>query len=244
MNKIVILAAGKGTRMKSDLPKVLTPLAGRPMIEYLVQSIAEAKIDGRPIVVVSPDNQEAIAKTLSAYACDYAIQQEQLGTGHALACARGLMEEEIKNVISFYGDHPFVRSETVKKLASSHQGIITMVTVKVEDFKDYRRNFYHWGRIVRENNVVKKIIEFKDATEDEREIMEINPGFYCFDKQWLCANIDKLRNDNQQKEYYLTDLIGLAVDQGYEINTVVIDPRQAVGINSQEELAVAESLIS
>lgn len=244
VNKIVILAAGKGVRMNSDLPKVLMPLAGRPIIEYLLHSITEAKVDGRPIIVVSPDNKEIMAETLDKYNCDYAMQEEPLGTGHALACARGLFGPEVKNVISFYGDHPFVRAETVKKLADSHQGVITMVTVKVDDFNDYRKNFYHWGRIVRDKNgEVKKIVEFKDATEEEKNIKEVNPGFYCFDKNWVCDNIDKLKNNNKQKEYYLTDLIGLAFGQNHKINTITIDPRQAVGINSPKELVIAESLI-
>jgi len=245
MTKIVILAAGKGVRMNSNLPKVLVPLSGRPIIEYLLRSITEAEVDGRPIIVASPDNREIMEKTLASYNCDYAIQEEQLGTGHALACARGLFGPEVKNVISFYGDHPFVRSDTVKKLVASHKGVITMVTVRVDDFDDYRRNFYYWGRIIRgEDGEVKKIVEFKDATEEEKNIKEVNPGFYCFNKDWVCANIDKLKNDNKQKEYYLTDLIGLAFAQGHKINTITIDPRQAVGINSPEELAVAEKLIS
>jgi len=242
-NKIVILAAGKGTRMKSTLPKVLTPLSGKPMIEYLVDSVIEAKVDGRPIIVVSPDNKEAIEKALFAYGCDYAIQKDQFGTGHALACARSLFGPEIKNVISFYGDHPFVQADTVRKIADNHKGIITMVTIVVDDFEDYRKNFYNWGRIVRNGGEVEKIVEFKDATESEREIKEVNPGFYCFDKNWLCDNIEKLTNNNKQQEYYLTDLIGLAFSQNHKINTVTIDPRQAVGINSPEELATAENLI-
>ncbi len=245
VNKIVILAAGKGVRMNSPLPKVLMPLAGRPIIEYLLRSIIKAKVDGRPVIVVSPDNKEIIKKTLDAYSCDYAIQEEQLGTGHAFACARSLFGPEVKNVISFYGDHPFVQADTVKKLVDRHKGVITMVTVKVDDFDDYRKNFYYWGRIVRGGDgEVKEIVEFKDATEEEREIKEVNPGFYCFDRNWVCDNIDELKNDNKQKEYYLTDLIGLAFAQNYKINTITIGPRQAVGINSPEELAVAESLVN
>ncbi|MDD5032373.1 MAG: GNAT family N-acetyltransferase [Patescibacteria group bacterium] len=242
--KVVVLAAGKGVRMNSHLPKVLVPLAGRPMIEYLIRSIIEAEVDGRPVIVVSPDNKEIIEEALASYNCDYAIQEEQLGTGHALACARPLFGPEVKNVISFYGDHPFVRAEAVKKLAGSHTGVITIATIKVDDFHDFRKNFFHWGRIARdENGDVKKIVEFKDATEEEKEIKEINPGFYCFDKDWLCANIDKLKNNNKQGEYYLTDLVGLAFSEGHKIKTITIDSRQAVGINSPEELAIAEKLI-
>jgi len=243
MKRIVILAAGKGTRMGSNIPKVLTPLAGRPMIEYLIRSIKEADPATRPVVVISPTNGEAIKLALSSYACDYAIQTEQLGTGHALASALGLMGDEVESVVSFYGDHPFVQADTVRKLISCPKGIVAMATIKVQDFLDYRKNFYSWGRIIREGDEVKRIVEFKDAIGEEKEIMEVNPGFYCFNRSWLKENINKLKNENSQKEYYLTDLIGLAVEQKHKINAIAIDPRQAIGINSPEELAVAENLI-
>jgi bifunctional UDP-N-acetylglucosamine pyrophosphorylase/glucosamine-1-phosphate N-acetyltransferase len=243
MTKIVILAAGKGKRMKDELPKVLVPLKGKPMIEYLIQSIINSGVDSRPVIVVSPDNKDLIKEELKNYNCKYAVQDKQLGTGHALLCAKDVISEAAENIIVFYGDHPFVKSETIKKLAEIHEGDITMMTTKVEDFQGWRKNFYSWGRIIRENNEIQSIVEFKDAGVKEREVKEVNPGFYCFNKDWLFSNIEKLENNNAQKEYYLTDLIKIASEQNIKINSMLIDAREAIGINSREELEIAEGLI-
>lgn len=245
MTRVAVLAAGKGTRMKDELPKVLVPVKGKPMIEYLIKSIIDSGVDKNPILVVSPDNHELIKEALSNYPCEYAIQEKQLGTGHALYCAQEIInKDEDGYIISFYGDHPFVSAETVKKLANCTWPV-SMVTTTVNDFNDWRQNFYHWGRIIRFNNNIEEIVEFKDATTEEiKNIREVNPGFYSFELSWLRKNIKKLRNNNVQKEYYLTDLIRIAFYQGLAINSFSIDPKEAVGINSKEELSVAESLIS
>src|SRR3990167_5747619 len=106
MKKIIILAAGQGKRMRRELPKVLAKLKGKPMIEYLVKSCIESGVDASPIIVVSPDNKEIIGQSLAEYNCQYAIQAEQLGTGHALACAQSLIDNSVDHIICFYGDHP------------------------------------------------------------------------------------------------------------------------------------------
>lgn len=245
MNKIVILAAGKGTRMDSDLPKVLVPLYDRPMISYLMESIKKAHVDDAPILVVSPDNEEIIKESVSNYPSLFAIQEEQLGTGHALNCARSLIENKYEHVIVFYGDHPFVQSETIQRLVFGHEHSISpiaMMTTKLKDFEDDRKSFIAWGRIIRENNIITNIIEYKDATEEERQITEVNPGFYCFKSSWLWENIDKLQNNNKQKEYYLTDLIKIATEQGFAIHDIPVDSWETIGINSKEELAMAEKV--
>jgi bifunctional UDP-N-acetylglucosamine pyrophosphorylase/glucosamine-1-phosphate N-acetyltransferase len=118
-----------------------------------------------------------------------------------------------------------------------------MMTTTLSDFEDWRKNFYHWGRIVRHQDRVEAIVEFKDATVEIKEIKEVNPGFYCFEYGWLKKNVNKLENKNAQQEYYLTDLVQIACSQGIKVGTILIDPREAVGINSKEELEVAESLI-
>lgn len=239
---VVILAAGKGKRMCSALPKVAVPLKGRPMIEYLVKSCVESGIDKNPVVVVSPDNKDIISEILKNYDCRYAIQAEQLGTGHALACAKSQLAGA-DEIISFYGDHPFVSPATVKKLADCHNGIITLMTVMVSNFDDWQKVFYNWARIIRRDGQIKAIVEFKDADEATRQIKEVNPGFYCFDSQWLWQNIDKIKNNNAQQEYYLTDLIKFAFEQNQRINSTDINAKEAVGINKPEELAIAENLI-
>lgn len=242
MVKIAILAAGQGTRMKSDLPKVLVPVQGEPMIKHLVRSAIRSGVDSNPVIITSPDNMDMIKSSLSDFDCRYAIQAEQLGTGHALSCAIGQIDEQAEYVISFYGDHPFVRPETIRKIAQAPASIITLATVSLEDFQDWRQNFHHWGRIVRDHGQISTITEYKDADDDTRNIKEVNPGFYRFDNNWLWRNIISLKNDNAQGEYYLTDLIKLAFDQGGKVDTIPIPPEEAIGINSLEELAAAEMI--
>jgi bifunctional N-acetylglucosamine-1-phosphate-uridyltransferase/glucosamine-1-phosphate-acetyltransferase GlmU-like protein len=244
MNKVVILAAGKGTRMGSDLPKALFPLKGRAMIEYLLESVFASGVDPEPILVVSPEREEMMKQNLNKYNLRYVIQKEQLGTGHAASCARTAISEGVKNVIVLYCDHPFISAASIKKISSEEENILSLMPTEVGDFNEWRKNFYHWGRIVRDTeNKVKRISEFKDSTEEEKNITEVNPGIMSFNSAWLWENIDKLKNNNSQQEYYLTDLVGLASAQGQKIGGLIIDPLEAMGINSQEELKIAEGLI-
>jgi len=248
MTRIIILAAGKGVRMASELPKVLVPLQGRPMIKYLMDSVRSAGIDSRPLVVVSPDNQEIISEALEGYNAEYIKQTEQLGTGHAVACARDIIEREspeVKQIIVLYGDHPFLKIESIKKFAAIKPEAVTIMPTYLADFADWHQSFYHWGRIVRgADGRIEAIVEFKDATDEEKLITEVNPGFMCFNKDWLFKNIDNLRDDNSQKEYYLTDMVKIAFAQGYTVGTLNIEPHEAMGINSPEELKIAESVIA
>lgn len=243
MTKIIILAAGKGSRMNSDLPKVLFPINGRAMIEYLIESISRTKVNSRPIIVVSPDNKEAIKEALKEYELDFAVQLEQLGTGHAVSSTREFISADVKNIIVLYGDHPFITSTSIEKLLENHKNKVSMMTVEVEDFSDWRKNFYHWGRIIRKDGEIEKIIEFKDAVDEVKEIKEVNPALFCFDSAWLWENIEKLKNNNNQKEYYLTDLIKIAFEQNIIINSSLIEAREAIGINSLEELEAAKGLV-
>lgn len=242
MKKIVILAAGKGKRMGAEIPKVLIPIKGKPMIEYLIESIIASGVDDKPILVVAPDNIELFKKTLSGYDCLYALQDQPLGTGHALSCAKDYLENA-DGVISFYGDHPFVKPETIKRLSDCCSGVITMMTTEVNKFDGWELNFIQWGRIVRKNDEIEAIVEYKDASEEIKSIKEVNPGFYCFNNEWLQENIDKLKNNNAQGEYYITDLVHLAFEQGHKIKSIKIDTKEAMGINSQQELEIAKKII-
>jgi len=240
--KIIILAAGKGTRMKSELPKVLNKIKGEPMINHLLKSIKWSGVDESPIIVVSPANKNLIKKSLKYFNCRYAIQKEQLGTGHAVLSGRRLAAGA-ERILVLYGDHPFLKKETINKMAALDKLAITLATVKVKDFKDWRQNFFHWGRIVRKEGEITAITEFKDASEKEKKIRELNPALYSFDASWLWKNLKKLKNENAQGEYYLTDLIKLAFKEGRKIDSFEINAREAIGINSREELEVAEGLI-
>ena len=245
MNRIVILAAGKGTRMNSELPKVLVPLKGKAIIQYLLDSVVESGVDPRPCIVVSPDNIKIIKNALSDYNLEYIIQDKQLGTGHAVSCARGCLSSDTKNVLVLYGDHPFLSSESMKKFVAAENNSLIITPTILPDFEDWHHNFYHWGRIVRgDNNKVEGIVEFKDSSDEQKLITEVNPGFMVFDYKWLFENIDKLKDDNKAQEYYLTDLAKVAFQEGLEVGTINIGANEAMGINSLEELKIAESLIS
>ena len=244
MTQIVILAAGKGTRMNSELPKVLVPLNGRPMIKYLMDSVIASFVDVRPIIIVSPDNQNIIKEALSDYNLEYVIQDKQLGTGHAVSCARSYINQDTKNIVVLYGDHPFLTSSSIKKFAALEHDALTIMPTVLPDFEDWHHNFYHWGRIVRgEDGLVKGIVELNDTNDAEKLITEVNPGFMCFNKEWLFLNIDKLKDDNKAQEFYLTDMVKIAFQSGDKIGTINIEPKEAMGINSLEELQIASSLL-
>jgi len=245
MTRIVILVAGRGTRMNSELPKVLVPLQGRPMIKYLMDSIREAGIDPHPVIVVSPDNADLVKKELKEYELEYVMQEQQLGTGHAVSTAQHLLDDQVDNVLVLYGDHPFLTAASLKKCAESSPESLIMLTTKLEDFEDWRHNFYHWGRIVRNSpGTIARIVEFKDASEEERLITEVNPAVMCFNRQWLKHNIARLDNNNSQGEYYLTDLVKIAFNEGHPVHAIAITPQEAMGINSLTELKIAEELLA
>ncbi|MCF7795026.1 NTP transferase domain-containing protein [Patescibacteria group bacterium] len=243
MTDIIILAAGKGTRMNSDLPKVLVPLKEKPMINYLLDSISKSNIKTKPIIVVSPDNHEQIQGALKEYDVRFALQDRQLGTGHAVHSARDEVSPKAEKVLVLYGDHPFLSSESIDDFINKDVEALNLMSVKVDDFSDWRKAFYHWGRLVRdEDNKLEKIVEFKDASEEEKQITEVNPAMFIFNSSWLWENISNLNNDNKQEEYYLTDLVSAAFKQGKEIKTTQIDSKEAMGINSIEELEIAKKL--
>lgn len=243
--QVVILAAGRGTRMGSDRAKVLVPIDGKPILAHLVGSVAAAGLGTEPVVVVSPDGGNGVCEAFGA-TCRYAVQEVPLGTGHALACAREAVHDA-DAVIVLYGDHPLVTPEALRRLATIHEregSCVTIMTTTVPSFDGWHSTFLHWGRILRgpEGEVVG-IREFKDATESEREMHEVNPGLYCFDAAWLWGNIDLISNQNASGEYYLTDLVELAVAQGRPISGSEIRPEESVGVNTPEERALAERLV-
>jgi bifunctional UDP-N-acetylglucosamine pyrophosphorylase/glucosamine-1-phosphate N-acetyltransferase len=244
MTQIIIMAAGKGTRMGSELPKVLVPLKGRPMLDYLLDSISKTAPALKPIVIVSPDNQKIIAAALQKYDVQYVVQEQQLGTGHAVACARDYIDARAVNIFVLNGDHPFYKSETIQNFPLKHEGMVSMITLVLPNFADWRSVFYHWGRIIRgKDNNVQGIKEFKDATDEEKEILEVNPNCFCFNKDWFFANIDKVHDDNKAHEFYLTDMVKIAFASGHHVGIWNIEPKEAMGINSPEELQIAESLV-
>jgi bifunctional UDP-N-acetylglucosamine pyrophosphorylase/glucosamine-1-phosphate N-acetyltransferase len=239
--RIIILAAGKGTRMKSELPKVLAPLRGQHMIRHLLESVEKSGIDPRPIVVVGHEKELVMKELGSKY--EYVVQEELLGTGHAVACAQ-VACAEAENVIVISGDQPFIKTETIKNLLNKHLSSaakLTITTALLPDFQDWREAFIKYGRIIRDG---AKIIdrEYKDANEEEKKITEVNVSLYAFNTKWLWENYKKINShNNAQKEYYLTDLWQIASQNGDKMESVQIDPAEALGANSKEELEILEN---
>jgi bifunctional UDP-N-acetylglucosamine pyrophosphorylase/glucosamine-1-phosphate N-acetyltransferase len=184
-----------------------------------------------------------ISIALKAYDLDYAIQEKQLGTGHAVAAARSKVNSQAKNILVLYGDHPFLKTESIKTFLNLAPDSLTVMPTLLPSFDDWYHNFYNLGRIVRdEEGGIKGIVEFKDASDEEKLIREINLGFMCFNKEWLFRNIDKLKDNNKAHEFYLTDMVAIAFSEGRKIGSVIIEPHEAMGINRLEELKIAENL--
>ena len=239
--QILILAAGKGTRMKSDLPKVLVPLKGKPMIGYVLESVQKA-FNKKPIAIIG--HKAELLKSELKNSCFYVLQKEQLGTGHAVACAKNNCQKA-KHIMVLSGDQPFISPKTLRKLTEKHlksKSKITFTTTKLSDFKDWKKVFSGFGRIMRKNGKVIGIRENKDASEKEKRIKEVNAGCYIFEAKWLWKNLEKIKNNNAQKEYYLTDLFQIASKNKDKIETIKIKPHEALGANSKEELETLEKL--
>jgi UDP-N-acetylglucosamine diphosphorylase/glucosamine-1-phosphate N-acetyltransferase len=245
--KVIILAAGHGKRMKSELPKVLIPLHGKPLIAHILESVKKSGIGERPVIVVG-QQRDLVMKTLgNDY--EYVVQDQQLGTGHAVLIAQKTLENNADQIIVLYGDHPFINSLTIKKLVEKQlesKATITMATVNLPDFQDWREIFYaNFSRIIRDKNgKIVKDVQFKDANEEERKVTEVNPCYFCFEAKWLWKNLQTLQTDNVQKEYYLTDLVKIAIQEKTKIESINIDPREALGANSKEELEILEKFTS
>ena len=242
--QLIVLAAGKGTRMNSDLPKVLTPLDGTPLVAHLLAHVGTVGFTHKPVIIVGY-KAELVQQALGPK-YRYVIQSEQRGTGHAVKCAQPLLLGRADDVMVLYGDHPLIDAETIRTIGSAHLAgnkPLTMATVSVDDFLDWRNGFLHWGRIIRDDaGAIIRNVEFKDASETERAVTEVNPSFFCFKAQWLWGNLEKLTDHNHQKEYYLPDLIQMARESG-GITDVAISPRTALGANTKEELAVLEAIL-
>lgn len=222
----VILAAGKGTRMKSELPKGLHEVCGLPMVEHVGRAMRAAGIS--PIVVVIGHGGEAVQERLGdGYL--YAWQREQHGTGHAMQMAAPLLEGHNGPVVVAPGDTPLISADVFRALVEGFKGGALIASSIVENPKGY-------GRIVRNGNAVKGIVEEKDATPEQRKIQEVNSAIYCFDGPGLLAELPKLKNDNAQGEYYLTDVV-----TALNPDALVFDDSDIlVGVNDRWQLAQAD----
>lgn len=244
-NAILVLAAGKGPRMGSEKPKVLVDLNGKPLIKYLLDSL-DSEFSKSDIYIVVGYERELV-KDVAGQDYNYVEQNEQLGTGHAVMCAKDSLSNKFDNILVLYGDMPFISIQTINEILNKHSSNnadLTMATISVDNFDDWQSCFYDFGRIVRDKNKNPiKIVEKKDATEKELEIKEVNPSYFCFNSNWLWEKITEIRQNNSQKEYYLTDLLSLAIKSNAKIETVSINPKEGIGINTPEQLKFAEKII-
>lgn len=232
----IVLAAGLGTRMKSRLPKVLHPLAGRPLLAHLLDNLSQLSPE-RVAVVIGPE-QEAVAKTAAPHPC--VVQAERLGTAHAALQARREMEGFDGPVLILFGDTPLVTTETMKKLVL-RQGQADNPAVVVLGFRPADPAGY--GRLVLDGNGLQRIVEAKDASPEERAIPWCNSGVMAVDGGLLFQLLDKIGNQNAKGEYYLTDLVRLAREQGRICAMVEGEAEELLGINSRAELAEAEAIL-
>jgi bifunctional UDP-N-acetylglucosamine pyrophosphorylase / glucosamine-1-phosphate N-acetyltransferase len=248
----VVLAAGKGTRMRSMLPKMLHPLAGLPLLAHVLNAVeaisaAPAFVELAP--TLSPHHPIAVVgygadliKATFGERCLYAIQQEQLGTGHAVLAAReavASLDPAPQTVLVCYGDTPLIRSDVLALLVAEHyhqRATISLLTAQADATSDF-------GRVVRDaQGHVREIVEMKRANGEQKRITEVNAGVYCFDRAWLWENLERLPR-NATGEYYLTDLIAVASSQEQVIATVAGSLDETVGINDRVQLAAAEQVI-
>jgi len=240
VNAALILAAGKGTRMKSGLVKVLHELAGRPMLGWPLAAAREA--GAAQIVVVAGHQADQVQQLFSQDAgIRIALQEEQLGTGHAVSCALPQLDGLTGSVLILCGDTPLLTGTTLQRLAAEHTGsgaAVTVLTARLD-------RPFGYGRIVRDSEGrVRRIVEQKDASPEEQAIDEVNSGIYCMDLAFLRAHIGRLGSENAQNEYYLTDLVGIAVAEHAGCSAVVADdPDEIMGVKDRVQLAYAAKIV-
>jgi bifunctional UDP-N-acetylglucosamine pyrophosphorylase/glucosamine-1-phosphate N-acetyltransferase/UDP-N-acetylglucosamine pyrophosphorylase len=241
-NKLVavILAAGLGKRMKSDKAKVLHEINGQPMIMYILETAK--KITGNNIVVVVGNQAEKVSKVISKkYNVMFALQKEQLGTGHAVKCALPFLPEYSEQVLILCGDVSLLTFDTVKKLYEEHirtNRDVSVLAVKIDNPKGY-------GRIMMdERNCVSGIIEEADANDEQKCINIINSGIYCIKRDFLEYSLNKIKSNNAQGEFYLTDVVKIGYSENKNIGAMIgKDSEEVLGVNSMEELMVAERIM-
>ncbi len=235
MKNAIVLAAGKGTRMRSDTPKVLHNVLEMPMVELIVQNLKQAGADR--VVTVVGYGADDVKKAMEGK-CEFALQQPQLGTGHAVMCANQLEGEEGFTLV-VNGDCPCIESDTLKALYEAVEDAdMAVLTVSLDDAKSY-------GRVIRdENNQVLRIVEFKDCNEEEAKVKEINTGIYAFNNKALFEGLKKVTNDNAQQEYYITDLVEILNSEGKKVKAVLTTNMEEVqGVNDCVELAHANAYL-
>jgi bifunctional UDP-N-acetylglucosamine pyrophosphorylase/glucosamine-1-phosphate N-acetyltransferase len=236
----IVLCAGKGTRMKSRLPKVLHPVAGRPLGAFAL--LRAQQLGCAPVIAVVGHEAEEVERTLTAHLGEglrYCIQAEQRGTGHAVQIGLEALQEDVDAVLILYGDSPLLREETLSQLLKAREEAgadLGLLTTRVDDATGY-------GRIVRSpDGSVARIVEHKDASPEERKLREINPGIYVVAAEFLRDGLSRLSTDNAQGELYLTDLVEMASVKGRVVD-LEVDAEETLGVNDRRQLAESGTIL-
>jgi UDP-N-acetylglucosamine diphosphorylase/glucosamine-1-phosphate N-acetyltransferase len=236
---VLILAAGKGTRMQSDTAKVLHAICGRPMLSYVLEATEE--LEPARVWVVVGHQAGRVQEAFATASVEWVVQDNQLGTGHAVRCALPHLADFTGSILICCGDTPLLTTETMARFVSHHLSTdsdLSVLSMLVEDPGSY-------GRILRNHaGEVAGIVEAKDATAEELEVREVNTGIYCADTGLLYATIPEIGKANVQGEYYLTDVVQLAVEGRWKVQAMVAsDPLEFLGVNTNGELETAEEII-
>lgn len=236
---VIVLAAGKGTRMKSDKAKVLHEVFFAPMIRHVVNAILP--LDPDQIVAVVGHQRGAVRQALQDFALDFVVQDQQLGTGHAALIAENAIRHDTGTVMILCGDTPLIKAKTLARMYREHRAskaILTLMTTHLDDPTNY-------GRVLTTpDGKLIGIVEQKDATAEQLLVREINGGMYCVDKEFLFSALKRVGTDNSQNEVYLTDIVKLAVESGLPVGKVSADaPLEVLGVNSRVELAEADKAL-
>jgi UDP-N-acetylglucosamine pyrophosphorylase len=233
------MAAGKGTRMKSNLAKVLHQINGRPIVRFVIDLARE--VGSEKNILVIGHQKEKVIKTCQDMPVQFAVQEKQLGTGHAVQITEDLLKEYHGDILVLSGDVPLLTVKTIKGLIQRHNesnAIATLLTAEIDDPTGY-------GRVIRnqDGNIIR-IVEHKDASWEELKIKEINVGIYIFKKDELFETLKLIKNDNVQGEYYLPDVVKLYVERGEKVVPLLTpDFNETRGINTLEQLKVAETIL-
>jgi UDP-N-acetylglucosamine diphosphorylase/glucosamine-1-phosphate N-acetyltransferase len=236
---VIVLAAGKGTRMKSDLPKVFHEILGEPMLTYVLDTVSELKPQQTYLVI--GHKRDLIMDYYKDRPCKFVVQEEQLGTGHAVMQVKPFLSDFSGTVLVLAGDVPLLTSKSLEKLLDFHLKKKAAAT----DLTAILREAGNYGRVIRkENGELVKIVEKKDASPEELKIKEINTGTFCFDKNALFRALAEVEPNNAQQEYYLTDTIEILKRQGKPVFAIPADdPAETIGVNTKEELVAVEKAL-
>lgn len=234
----IILAAGQGKRMKSNLPKVLHKVCGKEMVNHVIDTMRKSELEDVNVVIGT--GADKVKSHTESRKVSFSLQEKQLGTGHAIMCAKDFLINKKGVVAVFAGDAPLVEEKTVRELMEIHNTNgykATILTSIIQDATGY-------GRIIRDNNGdVLKIVEHKDCSEEELKVKEINSAMYCFDIEALLESLDKINNNNAQGEYYLTDVIGILKSKGEKVGAMITNVDEIAGVNSRIHLAEVDRLM-